>query len=210
MKASPMPAITLFATLSAGFTFCLLAQTQAPQAPAPRPTLTPEARRASSALSVNGLPIQNDQINYPQFLADAKKVEGLRNERRVTEERFMEMAAEPGTVVLDARSADKFAMIHVKGAVNLPLTDFTAEDLAKVIPAKDTRILIYCNNNFQEDEVALAYKIPPASLNIYTFNSLYAYGYENVFELGPVIKVPAAKLPMEGPRAPKATLKKAY
>ena len=43
--------------------------------------------------------------------------------------------------ILDARSAEKFALLHVKGAKNLSLPDMTEEELAKILPSKATRIL---------------------------------------------------------------------
>jgi hypothetical protein len=110
------------------------------------------------------------------------------------------MAADPGTVILDARSAEKFALLHVQGAKNLSLPDITAEELARIIPSKATRILIYCNNNFVNENAAFPTKAISASLNIYTFNVLYAYGYTNVYELGPVIDVGKTRLTFEGLR----------
>jgi hypothetical protein len=85
-----------------------------------------------------------------------------------------------------------------KGAVHLDLTNATAADLAKVIPDKSTRILIYCNNNFLNEPTALASKAPPTSLNIYTFNTLYGYGYKNVYELGPLLDIKTSIIPFEG------------
>jgi phage shock protein E len=148
--------------------------------------------------------IPNRLIDYPAFLEDAKTVEKLRSERRVTEEEFLRMSAEPGTVVLDARSAWKYAQLHIKGARNLSLPDVTAAELARILPDKNTRILIYCNNNFKNEPLAMPTKAFSASLNIYTFNTLYAYGYKNVYELGPVIPdINASKLPFEGSQFPK-------
>jgi len=143
-------------------------------------------------------PMPNPLIDYPGFLANAGKVEKLRESHRLTEREFIEMAAEPGTIVLDARSANRFAQLHVKGAVSLPYTDFTAETLGEVISTKDTRILIYCNNNFLNEPVAFACKAVTVSLNLNTFNALYGYGYENVYELGPLIDVNAASLELVG------------
>jgi phage shock protein E len=110
------------------------------------------------------------------------------------------MARDRKTVILDARSAEKFFLLHVKGARNLSLPDFTEEDLARVIPSKSTRILIYCNNNFLNEPSAFATKNLAASLNVYTFNTLYSYGYTNVYELGPLIDIHTAKLQFEGSR----------
>ena len=106
--------------------------------------------------------------------------------------------AEPGVVLLDARSASKFKLRHLKGAVNLSLPDFTAEELNKIIPTKNTKVLIYCNNNFLGSPVSFPLKAPGASLNISTFVNLTTYGYTNVYELGPLVDVKTTKLPFEG------------
>ena len=143
-------------------------------------------------------PIPNELIDYPRYLQIAREVQPLREMRRVTEEQFAAMAFDPRTVVLDARSADKFRMRHIKGAVSLPFTDFTAESLAKVLPEKTTRVLIYCNNNFRGAPVSLAPKSAPASLNISTYVALATYGYTNVYELGPLLDVKTTKLPFDG------------
>lgn len=143
-------------------------------------------------------PIPNREIDYQAFLADARQVSAIRETRRLKENQFLKMMAEPGVVILDARSAAKFKLRHLRGAVNLSLPDFTAAELAKIIPAKATRVLIYCNNNFLGSPMAFATKAPAASLNISTFVNLHTYGYTNVYELGPLIDVKASKLPFEG------------
>jgi hypothetical protein len=142
--------------------------------------------------------IPNRLIDYDTFLAQAADVGRLRNERRVSEQAFIEMSAEPGTVVFDARSDDKYNKLHIKGAKHLSFPEITADELAKVFPNKSTRILIYCNNNFLNAPNTLASKMPAASLNIHTFNTLYSYGYTNVYELGPLIDIKKAKLQFEG------------
>ena len=60
--------------------------------------------------------IPNRLVDYDTFLANAGEVRKLRMERRVTEEKFMAMASEPGTIVYDARSDDKYSLLHIKGA----------------------------------------------------------------------------------------------
>jgi hypothetical protein len=157
-----------------------------------------------AALTLNAADkkIPNRLIDYPAFQKGAAEVAKLREGRRVTEDEFIRMASEPGTVIYDARSDDKFRRLHIKGAKHLTLPDVTAEELAKIIPDKTTRILIYCNNNFLNEPGAFPSKIAPASLNIYTFNTLHSYGYDNVYELGPLIDFKATKLPFEGTREP--------
>jgi hypothetical protein len=143
-------------------------------------------------------PIPNPLIDYAQFRRIAATVEPIRERHRLSEEQFAAMASEPGTLVLDARSADKFALRHLRGAVSLPFTDFTVESLARVIPTKTTRVLIYCNNNFLGAPVSLTSKSAPASLNISTYIALATYGYTNVYELGPLLNVATTKLAFEG------------
>jgi phage shock protein E len=153
---------------------------------------------ALSSLASAADPIPNRLIDYSRFQAIAAQVAPVRAQRRVTEDQFLKMASEPGTVVLDARSADKYARMHVKGAISLPFTDFTEGSLAKAIPEKTTRILIYCNNNFNGAPRALTAKAAPASLNISTYIALATYGYKNVYELGPLLDVKTTRLPFDG------------
>jgi len=101
-------------------------------------TLAPLHAAETAALrpKAGALPIPNELIDYPAYLRIAREVQPLQERRRLTEAQFATMAAEPGTVLLDARSADKFKLRHIRGAVSLPFTDFTAESLAKVLPKK--------------------------------------------------------------------------
>jgi hypothetical protein len=153
------------------------------------------------AILISGLAnaeeIPNPLIDYGAFQAGVAQVGKIRESRRVTELEFGLMAAAQGTLILDARSAEKFSLMHVSGAKNLSLPDMTAEELAKVIPSKATRILIYCNNNFLNEPAAFPSKTLSASLNVYTMNVLFAYGYTNVYELGPLIDITKTILPFE-------------
>lgn len=130
----------------------------------------------------------NPQIDYPAFQALAASVAPQRAERLLAFDAFKTEAAKPGVLLLDARSKDAFARGHIAGAVNLPLTDFTAESLAAVIGADPgRRILIYCNNNFSNHRAPVPLKSAPLALNIQTFINLVGYGYPNVVELADVV-----------------------
>lgn len=132
-------------------------------------------------------PGTGDQIDYPGFQSLTQEVHAYRAKRLVTLAQFQAMAREPNTIILDARSADAYRAGHIEGAINLSLTDFTAPALAAAIKNPATRILIYCNNNFENDIAPVVMKAAPLSLNIQTFINLYGYGYKNVYELGDVV-----------------------
>jgi len=147
---------------------------------------------AVSAQKVKDIP--NPAIDMKAFLKAAGKAAKHRVTHRLTEEEFIQMSKEPGVVTLDARSRQKYDELHIRGAVNLSFPDITVESLATMFPDKNQKILIYCNNNFMNDQKAFPTKIPPASLNLSTFVSLYTYGYRNIYELGPLLDAKTTKL----------------
>lgn len=129
----------------------------------------------------------NRQVDFAGFLALTGDVATYREGRLLDFAAFQRKAAEPGALILDARSADAFRAGHIEGAVNLPLTDFTAASLAAAIGNPDRPILIYCNNNFSNDAPPVPIKAIRLALNIQTFVNLVGYGYRNVYELDEVI-----------------------
>ena len=129
------------------------------------------------------------EIDYPAFAVMSEEVMSYRESRLISLADFNTMKDESGTIILDTRSASAFAQGHIDGAINLNFSDFTDEKLAAVIPSKDTRILIYCNNNFEDDVEPVMLKRAPLALNIPTFINLVGYGYENVYELGELVSI---------------------
>jgi len=142
----------------------------------------------------NNTYITNPAIDMKGFLETAAEAARHREGRRLTEEQFLNMSKEPGVVILDARSRDRYDELHINGAINLSFPDITVESLARVLPDKNVKILIYCNNNFRNNKSAFPRKIAEASLNLSTYISLYSYGYRNVYELGPLLDVKTTKL----------------
>jgi hypothetical protein len=139
------------------------------------------------AASASPAQTTNPQVDFPGFEQLTRNVRDYRARRLVGWAEFSRLANRRGTLLLDARSADAFAAGHIRGAVNLPLTDFTAQSLARVIGKRDRPILIYCNNNFRNDEPPVIRKMAELALNIQTFINLVGYGYPNVRELGEVV-----------------------
>ncbi len=166
------------------------------------------------------------QANYPlakvsfrDFKEVMTEVETHRESRLIDFDTFLVMGKEPGVVILDTRSSFRFERIHLKGAKHLAFTDFTQENLAKLIPDPSTKILIYCNNNFEGNQTDFATKVfvpnlltgpkiatqiasqekpRMMALNIPSYINLYGYGYRNVYELHELVDVKDSRVEFEG------------
>jgi hypothetical protein len=166
------------------------------------------------------------KVSFEDFKGLVTKVEAHRASRLIDFDTFLKMSKEPNVIILDSRSAFRFERIHLKGAKHLAFTDYTQETLGKTIPSPDTKILIYCNNNFEGNEVDFTSKVvriaPVAltkrsgsltltdsefaaeakplmmALNIPTYINLYGYGYHNVYELDELLNVNDARAKFEG------------
>lgn len=173
----------------------------------------------AAAVSAQSTNFPRARVSFDDFKQLVAEVEPHRAHRLIDFDTFLKMSAQPGVIVLDTRSADRYARIHLKGARHLSFTDFTQTALGQVIPSFDTTILIYCNNNFDGDPVNFASKIalprPSASnvaaaqfrnqakplmmaLNIPTYINLYGYGYREVYELNELVKVTDPRAVFEG------------
>lgn len=136
-------------------------------------------------------------VNFDHYKDLMVEVEKHREARLINLETFRKMSEEEDVIILDARAEDLYKRRHIKGAVNLPFTKFTYFNLKRVIPNPETKILIYCNNNIQNDPINFASKISPPkyneslmlALNIPTYINLYGYGFKNVYELDDVINI---------------------
>ena len=154
------------------------------------------------------------KVSYADFKTLVETVEKHRSERLVGLDEFLEMSKDPNTIILDTRSAERFERIHVAGAKHLNFSDFNQRSLAELIPDPTTRILIYCNNNFEGNPVDFTTKmvLPPTAsddvideerpvmmaLNVPTYINLYGYGYQNVYELDELVNVSDQRIKFEG------------
>lgn len=149
-------------------------------------------------------------VDYEVFMKLVVEVEPHRKERLITIEEFNAKSQNQNTLILDTRSREMYNLKHVKGAIHLNFSDFTQQTLEALVPDTNTTILIYCNNNFQDDEVSFPTKmyVPPTpkhnelgitmALNIPTYINLYGYGYKNVYELKELISVFDSRVQFEG------------
>lgn len=159
------------------------------------------------------------KVSFNDFKGLVAEVETHRASRLIDLNTFLKMSKEPGVIIFDSRSDFRFDRIHIKGAKHLAFTDFTQDNLAKVIPTFETKILIYCNNNFDGNQTDFPSKVAVPSaqpdrtvanqfaaqakplmmaLNIPTYVNLYGYGYRNVFELHELVKVTDPRIEFEG------------
>lgn len=159
------------------------------------------------------------KVSFEDFKSIVSQAEPHRASRLIDFDTFLKMSKEPGTIVLDSRSSFRYDRIHLKGARHLSFTDFTQANLAKAIPSFETRILIYCNNNFEGDQTDFATKIVVRpfgprdaaaaqlraqekplmmALNVPTYINLYGYGYRNVYELDELVGVKDPRVSFEG------------
>jgi hypothetical protein len=144
--------------------------------------------------SASPAPPLNPQIDYDGYRSLVAEVQPYRRARLLSWDAFAAAAAEPGVLILDARSAEQFAAGHIEGAVNVPLPEFSDERLAEAIGRTDRPILIYCNNNFRDDRPPVMLKSGRLALNLSTFTHLYGYGYRNVRELNDVLAMDDPKV----------------
>ena len=148
------------------------------------------------------------KVDFDAYETLAKEVKEYRKNRLINLSKFLLLSKEQKTVILDTRSTEMYNRRHVKGAIHLNFADFTQDNLRLLIPDLNTRILIYCNNNFDNDPVNFATKSSkPRSitqkeitlaLNIPTFINLYGYGYKNVYELADFVSVFNKAIEFEG------------
>lgn len=130
----------------------------------------------------------NPNMDYDGHIALLQEVRPYRQARLLDWAAFARAARERNVLILDARSERQFAEGHIRGAVNLPLTEFSVEALARVIgPDRNRPILIYCNNNFLDDRRPVVLKTGRLAINLSTFAHLYGYGYRNVRELSEAV-----------------------
>ena len=154
----------------------------------PRLFLCTLALALAAPAAAQSLQPANPQIDYKGFVKLAQKLEPVREAHRLPWGQFIAKARSEGALLLDARSERAYNQGHIKGAVNLPFSDFTDAALREVIGKHPNRpIYIYCNNNFTDNMAPVVTKRVDMALNIPTFVNLHGYGYGNVWELAGLV-----------------------
>lgn len=156
------------------------------------------------------------RVSFEDYTMLVTAVEQHRSQRLLSLNDFLQKSREKNVIILDTRSDFRYDRKHLKGAVHLAFTDFTQNNLRKLIPDLNTTILIYCNNNFDDDPIDFASKmmLPKnpnpigqfkaqekpimLALNIPTYINLYGYGYYNLYELAELVNVKDPRIQFEG------------
>jgi len=149
-------------------------------------------------------------VDFDAFETLVNEVKKHREERVINLDKFLEMNAVSKFIILDTRSERMYKQKHIKGAIHLNFSDFNQYSLLELIPNSETKILIYCNNNIEDDAISFMTKtvLPKIidkdiqeltlALNIPTYINLYGYGYRNVYELAELISVNDKRIEFEG------------
>jgi len=159
-------------------------------------------------------------VSFDDYEVLISEVKNIRAKRLISFDELLAFQEESNTVILDTRSKDKYVAKHLKGAINLPFTEFTTSNLRRLIPDVNTRIIIYCNNNFKGDAVYFTSKVYTPemfgkrkmikddstfglksitlALNIPTYLGLYGYGYRNIYELDELVNIDDPRVRLKG------------
>ena len=78
--------------------------------------------------------LANPAIDIAGYLSISRQAVDHRETHRLSESAFIRLSREPGTVVLDARSRQKYDELHIKGAINLSFPDIAITTLRSAIP----------------------------------------------------------------------------
>lgn len=118
---------------------------------------------------INFAQVTPSLVDFDAYESLVTEVKEHRKSRMLNAEEFVATSKEENVIILDTRSDSMYAAVHVKGAVHLNFSDFTQDNLARIIPSSDYKILIYCNNNFISQSALNAVQI-----NVKDFSPYFA------------------------------------
>jgi hypothetical protein len=90
-------------------------------------------------------------VDFEAYLDLVQKVKIYRENRLISIDTFNAWSLQPDVIILDTRSDSLYNKKHIAGAIHLNFSDFTQFSLNGLIPNPNTKILIYCNNNFKSE-----------------------------------------------------------
>lgn len=94
---------------------------------------------------------------------------------RITQEEAKEMMGKEDTIVLDVRTKAEYDEGYIENAILLPVTDIK-EKADKVLPSKDSTILVYCRSG-NRSKTASKELINLGYTNVYDFGGINSWKY---------------------------------
>ena len=88
---------------------------------------------------------------------------------------FLELQRNGKVIVLDVRSPQSFADLHIEGAINAPLTGLTEKTLPQILPDKDVPVALMCEHTMGMTRMI--------SMTIQAYPVLKANGYKHIYRL---------------------------
>ena len=96
---------------------------------------------------------------------------------QITQEAAKEMMDTQEVIILDVREQDEYDSGHIPSAVLLPVGMIDEDTAAKVIPEKDSTVLVYCRSG-NRSKTASAALADLGYTNIYEFGGINTWPYD--------------------------------
>ena len=96
---------------------------------------------------------------------------------QITQEAAKEMMDTQEVIILAVREQDEYDSGHIPSAVLLPVGMIDEDTAAKVIPEKDSTVLVYCRSG-NRSKTASAALADLGYTNIYEFGGINTWPYE--------------------------------
>lgn len=149
-------------------------------------------------------------LQSEEYFERAKELQKFRKSRTVDMAKINEMLKDKDTILLDTRGDEDYKRLHIRGAKHLSYADMTTDRLAKLIPDKNTRIILYCYAAI----MPLRTRNLPLSTN--AFVDMHMYGYTNLYEIRNINTIKSTQqlckeildMPFEGDATVIASMKK--
>ena len=122
--------------------------------------------------------IQVNPISSDEYYKKAVKINEIRKKHILGADTLLNLMKDKNTVLLDVRGDDSFRQKHIRGAVHLSLADMTPQTLAKAIPSKGSRVILYC------DAALIPYPTRMIGASTQAYPLVFQHGYGNLYEVG--------------------------
>lgn len=97
--------------------------------------------------------------------------------QQITQEEAKEMMDTEEVIILDVREQDEYDSGHIPGAVLLPVGTIDEDAATKVIPEKDSIVLVYCRSG-NRSKTASSTLADLGYTSIYEFGGINTWPYE--------------------------------